>query len=159
MATKTQFAAILNLLNNNKSKKVATILKDPAFLALVETKVRSTTAKYDANGQVTHIFCYYHKEWEEVATTPYGKKASTKHGLNTMCKAGASAWTKQQRVARELKEETLQCLLEGLLTREECQVELERIEENRKAIIPLTPVEVEDTLTEIVESFEGVGEK
>ena len=95
-----------------------------------------TTFKKDGDGNVTHVFCYYHKVWEDVSQVEYGKKASNKAtGLNTMCKVGLNQWSKQQRVAQKEKNELLEKMAKGEVTQEEFTQELDAIELRRNTII------------------------
>lgn len=95
---KKPFVELMSLLEANKDAKVSDILDLVTELAK-SNKTTSTVLK-NAKGEVTHIFCYYHKKWEEVKH--FGVKKSHHTGLNTMCKLGVNQWTKQQ---RDLKKE------------------------------------------------------
>lgn len=133
MTIKKAYVEIVELLEANSNKKVSTIL--PQLMELMTAKVSSKTFMKDEDGNVTHVFCYYHKEWEAVADVPYGAKANTATGLNTMCKAGVSAWSKQQRVAKKAKEELLAKVASGALAAEDLQDELAAIEAARTEIV------------------------
>ena len=131
MAIKKDFQLIVEFLETNQNKKVATILEQ---LREMCSQRNTVTFKKDAEGNVTEVFCYYHKRWELVSEHEYGKKASNKAtGLNTMCKAGYNQWTKQQSAAKKAKEQLLARVAAG----EELDigVELELIEAQRQAII------------------------
>lgn len=136
---KKQFEAIHALLEANKNKKVSTIMAD--LEALMTSKVQQKTFELDDEGNVTRVFCYYHKQWEDVAEVPYGKKASTASGLNTMCKEGLSNWTKQQRAYKKAKEQLLDQLSSGEVLQEELSEHLQTLEEQKDVIIPLTTAE------------------
>ncbi len=110
---KSQYQAIYELLEANKNKKVSSIL--PELQELMTSKQKSKNFKLDEDGNVTHIFCYYHKEWEEVSTHPYGKKANTATGLTSMCKQGISQWNKQQKAKKAAESALLAALSEGTL--------------------------------------------
>jgi hypothetical protein len=135
---KKAYVELVAFLNDNADKKVKTILPD--IIAMVEKASGGgsvgNTVRRDEHGNVVAIFCYYHKEWEEVAVVPYGKKANSTSGLNTMCKQGTSAWTKQQREAKQAKSDLLEKVASGDVQASELTVELEKIEEARKAIKP-----------------------
>ena len=90
----------------------------------------------DADGKVTHIYCYYHKKWEEVAVAEYGLKASTASGYNTMCKEGVSAWTKQQRVAKQARDQLLTQLSNGEIAIDDLVPAQDAIEADRNVIVP-----------------------
>lgn len=131
MAIKKDFQAIVEFLEANQNKKVATILEQLREMCSAQNTV---TFKKDADGNVTEVFCYYHKRWELVSEHEYGKKASNKAtGLNTMCKVGLNQWTKQQSVAKKAKEQLLARVAAG----EELDLahELEVIEAQRQLII------------------------
>lgn len=133
MAIKKDYVELVNFLETNKNKKVETILD--LVREMCSQKVE-TTFKKDENGNVTHVFCYYHKVWEDVSQVEYGKKASNKAtGLNTMCKVGLNQWSKQQRVAQKEKNELLEKMAKGEVTQEEFTQELDAIELRRNTII------------------------
>lgn len=133
MAIKKDYVELVNFLETNKNKKVETILE--MVREMCSQKVE-TTFKKDENGNVTHVFCYYHKVWEDVSQVEYGKKASNKAtGLNTMCKVGLNQWSKQQRVAQKEKNELLEKMAKGEVTQEEFTQELDAIELRRNTIV------------------------
>lgn len=133
MAIKKDYVELVNFLETNKNKKVETILD--LVREMCSQKVE-TTFKKDENGNVTHVFCYYHKVWEDVSQVEYGKKASNKAtGLNTMCKVGLNQWSKQQRVAQKEKNELLEKMAKGEVSQEEFTQELDAIELRRNTII------------------------
>lgn len=131
MAIKKDFQVLVDFLETNQNKKVATILEQIREMCSQQNTV---TFKKDAEGNVIEVFCYYHKRWELVSAHEYGKKASNKAtGLNTMCKVGLNQWTKQQSAAKKAREQVLARLAAG----EELNIahELELIEAQRQAII------------------------
>lgn len=133
MAIKKDYVELVEFLTNNKNKKVETILDQ--VREMCSQKVELTFRK-DDEGNVTHVFCYYHKVWEDVSQVEYGKKASNKStGLNTMCKVGLNAWSKQQRVAQKEKNDLLEKMAKGEVTQEEFAIELEAIETRRQTIV------------------------
>lgn len=139
MATKKAFLPIVELLEANKNKQVSAILED--VIKLTEAKVggggrAASTVLRNAAGEVTHIFCYYHKKWEDITKAEYGKKASSNTGYNNMCKEGVAAWTKQQRDAKSAKDELLQKVGEGEVKPGDIQARMDKIEKGRSKIIP-----------------------
>lgn len=133
MAIKKDYLELVEFLTNNKNKKVETILEQVREMCSQQV---TTTFRKDEDGKVTHVFCYYHKVWEDVSQVEYGKKASNKAtGLNTMCKVGLNAWSKQQRVAQKEKNELLEKMSKGGVTQEEFNLELDAIELRRNTII------------------------
>ena len=131
MAIKKDFQAIVEFLEANQNKKVSTILEQ---LREMCSQSNTVTFKKDADGNVTEVFCYYHKRWELVSEHEYGKKASNKAtGLNTMCKVGYNQWAKQQSIAKKAKEQLLTRVAAG--EELDINVELELIEAQRQLIV------------------------
>lgn len=130
---KKVYVDVVEFLQANEGKKVSTLM--PELLEMMSSKVASKTFKTDEHGNVTHIFCYYHKEWEPVEL--YGTKKHSSTGYNTMCKIGVNQWTKQQREAKQAKEGLLDKVASGEVSPDELQQELEAIEQNRLRIKPL----------------------
>ena len=131
MAIKKDYQLIVEFLEANQNKKVATILEQ---LREMCSQSNTVTFKKDDDGNVTEVFCYYHKRWELVSEHEYGKKASNKAtGLNTMCKVGYNQWTKQLSAAKKAKEQLLSRVAAG----EELDIgaELELIEAQRQLIV------------------------
>lgn len=143
---KKVFVELVELLEANQNKKIQTIM--PQVLELVSGKSAQKTFHKDDNGEVVAIYCYYHKCWELVSEVEYGRKASTAHGYNTMCKEGVSLWTKQQRDAKKAKEELLSQVATGEVEPSELPVRLEEIEDTRKRVIAQAESLGFDTLEE-----------
>lgn len=141
---KKAYEEVIALLEANKNKKVATIM--PQILELVTSKTNSKTFKRNDNGEVTHIFCYYHKEWEALATIEYGAKASSSTGFNTMCKEGVSQWSKQQRVAKKSSASLLNSLADGTLALEDLKQHQDDIESLRNIIIAHSSLDNDDNV-------------
>jgi len=118
---KKQFEELYTLLVDNKNKEVVTLL--PQLIEMMQKKNNASgqanTFLKDEDGNVTHIFCYYHKKWEDVTVAEYGNKKGTATGLNTMCKEGVSNWTKQQRVKKIREVALLGRITSGELSVEE----------------------------------------
>lgn len=130
---KKQFTTIHTLLTEFKNKKL-TNDRFEELESLMTSKVMSKTFELDGAGNVTRIFCYYHKVWEDVSEVPYGNKSSTSHGLNTMCKQGVSNWTKQQRIMKQQKAELLDQVANQEIDASELPTKLVEIEETAKII-------------------------
>lgn len=118
MAIKKAYQEIVAYLEDNQGSKVKTIL--PGVIELASAKSGGgggggSTIRRNEAGEVTHIFCYYHKMWEPIAEVEFGKKATSPTGLNNMCKEGTSQWTKQQRVAKKAKEALLDDVAQGIV--------------------------------------------
>lgn len=129
-SVKKQYQEIVDFLEANANKKVATIM--PQILEMTKAKVRQSTVKYDDDGNPIAIFCYYHKQWE--AVEHFGKKSSTKSGYNTMCKTGVSEWTKQQKALKELGNEILEKVTNGELAPEDIKAYREEREAEIKQV-------------------------
>ncbi|MEE8598979.1 MAG: hypothetical protein V3S69_05660 [Dehalococcoidales bacterium] len=130
---KKAYKEVIELLEANKNKKVSAIM--PQLLELVTAKVNTKTFKKDDEGNVTHIFCYYHKVWEDVTVAEYGAKKSSTTGLNTMCKEGVRQWSKQQRDAKKAKEQALEAIADGSLSSDDLAARLVEIEADRVVIV------------------------
>ena len=135
---KKDYQAIYEILEANANKKVSTIL--PQLVELMSRKSNGSgeanTFRRDEDGNVTHVFCYYHKEWEDVTECEYGKKASTATGLNTMCKVGANQWSKQQRAKKKAEAELLERVIAGELQPDDIADAKAKILEESKVIVP-----------------------
>ena len=129
---KKQYVDLVEFLEANQSKKVSTIMDD-IYKMVLSTK-RNETVLFDEDNNPIAIFCYYHKQWELLNHVEYGKKASTASGYNTLCKIGASHWSKQQRDAKQAKEEILERVSSGELAPEDIQKALADIEAERTSI-------------------------
>lgn len=129
---KKQFVELVNFLEENKDKKVSSILKQ--VLEMVESKKKDSTIRTDEAGNITHIFCYYHKEWEPVEW--YGKKASSHSGYNTMCREGVNQWTARERAYKQAHQAVLALLLANEIDNDEAKRRLEQIEKEKTLIVP-----------------------
>jgi hypothetical protein len=138
MATKKAFVPIVELLEANKNKQVSAVLEKVYELTAAKAggggRSSSSVLRNDA-GDVTHIFCYYHKKWEDVSVAEYGKKASSPTGFSNMCKEGTAAWTKQQRDAKKAREDLLTAVSEGSVNPSDISGQMEKIEKDRSKII------------------------
>lgn len=153
---KKAYIEIANLLNDNKSKKVATIL--PQLMELMTAKssggsdIGKTFLK-DDNGEVFAVYCYYHKQWELTSECEYGAKKGTASGLNTMCKEGVSRWTKQQRVAKKTKEALLDSIASGEIEVSDLVDKQAEIEEAKDVIVAREDGQGYSTADEVSEVF------
>lgn len=130
---KKPFVNLISFLEINKDKKVATILDE--VKEMFESKKKDSTIRKDAAGKITHIFCYYHKEWEPVAL--YGTKESSHSGFNTMCKVGVNQWTKQQNDFKKGKDQLLEKVIKGELKPEHLQEEIKKLEVIKDRVVKL----------------------
>lgn len=131
---KVNYKELVDFLTLNKNKKVSTLM--PNILAMVTSKTTPKTFKCDDKGKVTHIFCYYHKEWEDITLIEYGAKKSSSTGYNTMCKEGVSNWSKQQRKSKQDTANLLDSLANAKIDIKDLQVHKDAIEQARTTIIP-----------------------
>ena len=134
MLIKKDFQELVTFLETNKNKKVDTILELVREMCSNKNEVNF---KKNEEGVVTHAYCYYHKEWEDVSIVEYGQKVSNKAtGLNTMCKVGLNQWSKQQRDYKKAKEQLLDQVSKGELTIEALNLELTKLDEAKNTIVP-----------------------
>ena len=135
---KKQFEELYTLLVDNKNKKINTLL--PQLIELMQKKNNASgqanTFIKDAEGIVTHIFCYYHKKWEDVTIAVYGSKKGTATGFNTMCKEGVSNWTKQQRIKKQAEAGLLTRIISGEILPEELPTYQKELLDTSKLIKP-----------------------
>ena len=69
---------ILSFLEANKNKKVETILEElTSQLSSLNTRNNSRTFRTDENNKVRYIYCWYHKQWEDLTKVEYGLKKSS----------------------------------------------------------------------------------
>ena len=141
MIVKKVYIELHTLLLNNKKKTVSDLM--PEILKLMNSKTSDLNHKVDDSGNVTHMFCYYHKQWEDIIAYPYGSKSNSTTGLNTMCKIGVNKWTKQQRVYKQSKAELLDQLASGDLEVSELASKLEEIERAKDHIEELPDCNVQ----------------
>lgn len=97
----------------------------------------ATTFHRDEAGNVIAVRCFYHDLWMSPEVVEFGKKASSASGLNSMCKAGVSKWTKQQSEFKKAKELLLEQVAAGEVAPEDINSELAKLDEARKTIVPM----------------------
>ena len=132
--TKKSFIELVTFLKQNQDKKVSDVLEQIYEMTL-SNKMAEVTRK-DEKGQLTHIFCYYHKTWEDVKTIEYGQKASTETGLNTMCKIGVNQWTKQQAEFKKAKADLLIDVANEKVQPKEIKERLTTLESEKDRVVP-----------------------
>lgn len=96
---------IIELLEANDSKKVASVLDDVKALCLTKSKVSGKTAEsrqiYNANKTLVALNDWFYNRWMPLVgdkAVEFGIKVNTKTGLSSMCKEATSIWTKQQAI-------------------------------------------------------------
>jgi hypothetical protein len=132
MTVKKVYAELYAFLEANKNKKVDTLM--PEIMKMVESKQAAKNFITNEAGEVTHIFCYYHKKWEPVSE--YGSKKHSPSGYNSMCKIGVNQWTKQQRDAKAAELRLLDDVAKGVLAPTDIDAKRLEIVAMKDAIIP-----------------------
>ena len=117
MSINTKFTTIIALLQANQDKKVSEIFSEA--LKLAESSKKTKVSLQIKAGKTVAIFCYYHKQWELLADVPYGNKASSTTGYNTMCKCGVRHWTAQNNARKNVASKVLDELTAGTITVEQ----------------------------------------
>lgn len=150
---KKAFQPIVAFLEDNKNKKVDTVLQEVKDMCAAKgAGGTATTVHRDENGNVIAIHDYYFKQWMPLSHVEFGAKAGSASGFNTMSKEGVSNWSKQQRDYRKGKEELLELVGKGEVAPDEIQARLEQLEEDRKRIIPRADGIGFDTIEELLET-------
>lgn len=145
MAIKKVFTAVHSLLTANQSSVVSDLL--PQLTELMSAKVgggggTASTFQKNAEGVVTAIKCYYFGLWMDPRLVDFGAKAGSATGYNTMCKAGLSAWTKQQSEFKKAKEALLTEVSAGTVLPSEIADKIAELEAARDATIAV-PAEIQ----------------
>lgn len=140
MTIKKAFTEVVAFLEANADKKVKSILDD--VRSMCEAKAgggggAATTFAKDEEGNVVAVRCFYHQKWMNPQHVPFGAKATSATGLNTMCKSGVSHWTKQQRDFKKGQAELLKQVAAGEVAAADIAAKLEELEAQRKVIVPL----------------------
>jgi hypothetical protein len=114
---------LVEFIEANKNKQVKNISNELIQLVnqlVAESKSRAegvSEAWRTVDGKL-ECFCYYHKVWEVVTTETYGSKQGSKHGFNNMCKSGTNAWTKWNKMRKQVDDVVLKEVVTGT-----CKVE------------------------------------
>jgi hypothetical protein len=132
---KKDYVELVAFLEANSGKKVSAILDELKGMCSAKTTMKSTVRR-DSEGNVTHVYCYYHKKWEDITVAEYGKKSKTASGLNTMCKEGTNCWTKQQRIYKAKMAEIADAMLDGKMSPEEAREAKAEAEAAKDIIVP-----------------------
>lgn len=137
MTIKKAYLDIVTYLKDNKYSKVETILPDIIKLCSAKRdKPDGSNYIKNADGEVTHLFCYYHKKWEDVTLAEFGKKNASPIGFYAICKEGISTQAKQQRVAKAANSELLDGVIDGSLNVSDLQKLRADIDTKRKVTVP-----------------------
>lgn len=154
---KKAFQPIVDVLEANKDKKVSDILG--SILELAKAQVNRTTgeiAVYDKKGKVVGLYDYFLKRWMPLVgpkAVEFGPKAGTSTGYQGMSKLGLSAYTSQQRIAKNAELELLPKVISGEIKPDEIPAKQAEIEASRTA----TPTEVTDSETKEVIQVSKLG--
>jgi hypothetical protein len=122
--------AIQEFITANSNKKLDSVKSELLHLIQELVSQQSNRAVTDAwrgssdNGTL-ECFCYYHKTWEKVTTETYGSKQGSKHGFNNMCKVGTNAWTKWNKVRKQVDERILSDVMKGMIKQDEIAIKKE----------------------------------
>jgi hypothetical protein len=139
MAIKKAYSEVIEFLTVNSGSKVSNVLDE--VIAMCSAKSGggggggSTSVRRDDEGNVSAVYCYYHKQWEDITEAEYGAKASSPTGLNNMCKEGTSQYSKQQRVAKQARDVLLTQVASGDVAPEDMSTVLADIEADRLAVV------------------------
>jgi len=132
MSIKKQYTELYDFLEANKGKKISTVMD--VIEDMCSTKKANKAFKTDDAGNVTEVYCYYHKVWESLEDHEYGTKKHSASGVNSMCKVGVNQWTKQQRDAKKAKEQLLLDVAAGTIDPTELIRKMDEIEDKRLEI-------------------------
>lgn len=111
MTIKKAYVDVIAFLEENKNKKVSTIIDD--LKAMCESKTQAKASIQNADGETIAVFCYYHKQWELLSEVDYGSKKSSSTGFNTMCKLGVKGWTRTQKAIKSVEARLLTEVMNG----------------------------------------------
>lgn len=138
MTIKKAYVEIVEFLEANENSKVKTILDAVKDMCSAKSGGGGGGSSFrkDDDGNVTAIFCYYHKKWEDPNVVEFGKKATSPTGMNNMCKEGTSQWTKQHRAAKKAKEDLLNQVATGEVAPEDIAKHQEAIDAAMNEIVP-----------------------
>jgi hypothetical protein len=160
-SVKKVFQPLMTLLTANQSSKVSALMDQ--INELVSAKVgggggKATTFHRLADNTVAAVKCYYFQQWMDPRVVDFGAKAGSATGLNSMCKAGLSAWTKQQSVFKKAKEALLAEVAAGNVAPAEINDRIAELEQARDAIIEV-PAEIQafDSLEDCLNNSEVNG--
>ena len=131
---KKGYTELYAILLANADMEVSDVME--LLMPIMTSQIRDKAHYTDEDGRLV-VFCYYHKQWEWVDQVPYGKKANTKTGLNTMCKVGTNQWTKQQREYKASAETILDQVAAGTLAYEDIPAKREEYADMKDRIVPL----------------------
>lgn len=72
---------------------------------------------FDADGNVTHVFCTYHKKWEPIEDEDgeaiFKTNDKVKNGFDRECMDATASWRNESKVFKATKDGAIQDLLDG----------------------------------------------
>ncbi len=151
MTKKKLHESVLELCVTHKASKVLT----DALSALTIPKVGGSSdvndyTVFDKDGNVTHIFCTYHKKWEPVVTVEEDEDGDeidvnlfkindkTKNGFERECLEGTASWREQSKVFKTTNDAVVADLLEGEIDNVKAKALLADAAASRAVHIPRT---------------------
>lgn len=138
-AIKKAYVNIVAFLQENKDKKVSTVLDQVVEMCQAKSAGGVATASHrDANGNVVAVRCNYFGLWFPTSHVDFGQKQGSATGLNSMCKEGANAFSLAQRTFKKGKEALLDKLSAGELAPADIAGELEKLEAARVRPVPFS---------------------
>lgn len=114
MAIKKQYVDIVELLEQNKHKKISTIL--PAIIELASAKVSREIGQMfwkNTASEIVAVKCYYFKRYMPLVgelSVEFGPKKNTSTGLNTMSRIGSNFWSQRNTKVKKLKADKMTML-------------------------------------------------
>lgn len=138
MTIKKAYQDIVNFLQENKDKKVASILDTVIEMASAQRMSAENTAIRDLKGNVVAILDSYTQKWCALVgdkAVEFGVKANTSTGLNPMSKASLNQVNKQATAFKKASSDLLQQVAKGEVKPDQIQAKLAEFEEARKAVV------------------------
>lgn len=126
---KTVYATLVAFLEANVDKRVRDILDEAKEMCSAKQGGGGGARSFHKiDDKVVAARCGYFGTWYMVDEVEFGAKASSASGLNTMCKAGTSAWTKQNSEYKKAREQLLDAVATGEVAIDDMQAKLAEIE-------------------------------
>ena len=97
---------LTNLLVKHNIDLSSALAIDLLGLSIATSKVVSQEfpPKYNEEGLMTHKYCLWHKEYEDI--TSFAKSSKSKDGYHYECKASSKQWLHYAKLIKELEENT-----------------------------------------------------
>jgi len=95
---------------------------------------------FDTDGNVTHVYCTYHKQWEPVADEAgemlFKTNDKVKNGFDRECTEATASWRAESKVFKATKDGAIQDLLDGNISNDEAKDIIAQAEEARSVHTP-----------------------